>query len=903
MEESIIHERKEKIFNFFKKHPYLICYVLLAVIILISVQIRTENLNGLRDVTTGNWTLGPDLDPFLFLRWADYISANGSIMSVDTMRNVPLGFDTGNELAFHAYLIAWFHKLASIFGSNSIEQSAAIFPVFIFALTIIFFFLWAKKTFEDSQGKSKAAIIALISSLFFAILPVILPRTIAGIPEKESTGFLFLCLSFYLFVVAWKSGTLKKQIIFALLAGASTAAMGNVWGGFIYVTATLSIALGVAFIFGHVNKEKAILYAVWLASTIIILNLSSPRYTLSGFLASTTTGSLFVVLGFILAHALLFKTSLSKYLSHPKIEKIPPRIRTIIVVVLLGIIFSTALFGTGFVPSKINDVVSKLVHPTTDRLGVTVAENRQPFFTEWEESFGPHFHDIAIFFWLFFAGSVFLFYHMAKPLKKKEKIIATTAYLFFLIAIIFSRYSETGRLNGENFTSLSLYALGFAALIGYFGHLYYKYYREGELEKLSDITFELILLFSFFFLSIVSARGAVRLIMILVPSISIIVGYFMVAICDTALKSKDDVWKIVAWISAALVVFSSIFAAYQFYYASIYTAQGYVPSGYNQQWQKAMAWVRDNTSGDAVFGHWWDYGYWIQSIGKRATVLDGGNALSYWNHLMGRHALTGSDNSVALEFLYAHNTTHFLIDPTDIGKYGAFSSIGSDENYDRSSWLPILQKNPQQTYETKNSTRYLYLGGTNLDGDIIYTIEGKKIFLPKNKAGLGAVITEKNKLGFYASQPVGIFVYQNQQYPLPLRYLYDPVFGFIDFEKGVDAGIYIMPSLDVQNNMASLDPDGALIYLSNKTVKSQLARLYLYNEDNANFKLVHSEDDPIVSQLHTQGIMPLTMNIVNYQGFRGPMKIWEIDYPSDTKYNEEFIKIEFPNPNISRVTQ
>jgi hypothetical protein len=49
--------------------------------------------------------------------------------------------------------------------------------------------------------------------------------------------------------------------------------------------------------------------------------------------------------------------------------------------------------------------------------------------------------------------------------------------------------------------------------------------------------------------------------------------------------------------------------------------------------------------------------------------------------------------------------------------------------------------------------------------------------------------------------------------------------------------------------------------------------------------------------------MPLTMNIVNYQGFRGPMKIWEIDYPSDTKYNEDFIKIEFPNPNISRVTQ
>jgi len=82
------------------------------------------------------------------------------------------------------------------------------------------------------------------------------------------------------------------------------------------------------------------------------------------------------------------------------------------------------------------------------------------------------------------------------------------------------------------------------------------------------------------------------------------------------------------------------------------------------------------------FGHWWDYGYWVQSIGKRATVLDGGNAITYWNYLMGRYVLTGNNQDDALEFLYNHNTTHLLIDSSDIGKYGAFSSIGSDESYD-----------------------------------------------------------------------------------------------------------------------------------------------------------------------------------------------------------------------------
>ena len=54
---------------------------------------------------------------------------------------------------------------------------------------------------------------------------------------------------------------------------------------------------------------------------------------------------------------------------------------------------------------------------------------------------------------------------------------------------------------------------------------------------------------------------------------------------------------------------------------------------------------------NAVFGHWRDYGYWVQTLGERATVLDGGNAKSYWNHLMGRYALTGTSNKEALEFL------------------------------------------------------------------------------------------------------------------------------------------------------------------------------------------------------------------------------------------------------------
>jgi hypothetical protein len=304
-----------------------------------------------------------------------------------------------------------------------------------------------------------------------------------------------------------------------------------------------------------------------------------------------------------------------------------------------------------------------------------------------------------------------------------------------------------------------------------------------------------------------------------------------------------------------------------------------------------MAWVRENTPQNAVFGHWWDYGYWLQSIGERATVLDGGNAQSYWNHMMGRYALTGPNNTEALEFLYAHNTTHFLIDSTDIGKYSAFSSIGSDENYDRASYLQTFLKDDQQTSETKNNTVFVYTGGFGLDGDVIYEQNGTRLFFPGGKAGIGAIIVEMDKEGSIISQPYGIFVYQGKQYNLPLRYAYTE--KFVDYGSGIEAGVFIYPKLFEGDQGIQLDKEGAAMFLSSKTVKSQLARLYLYNENNSNFVLVHSEDDYIIEQVKKQ-YPEFNRDCIFYQGFRGAIKIWEIRYPAGIVFEEKYISTEYP---------
>ena len=39
-------------------------------------------------------------------------------------------------------------------------------------------------------------------------------------------------------------------------------------------------------------------------------------------------------------------------------------------------------------------------------------------------------------------------------------------------------------------------------------------------------------------------------------------------------------------------------------------------------WNDALNWIKINTPKDSVIASWWDYGYWIQTKGERATLLD-----------------------------------------------------------------------------------------------------------------------------------------------------------------------------------------------------------------------------------------------------------------------------------------
>ena len=685
---ELLKKRKELVIKFFKK-TYWIYYIILAIIAWLAYHIRTLNLPGLKDIATGTWTLGPDLDPFLFLRWAEYIVEHGKLMAIDTMRYVPLGFDTSKESGLLAYMIVYFYKFISIFSKEvTVTYAAVIFPTIMFVLTIIAFLFLTRKIFWDIfEDKKYPNIIALIACFFLSVLPSILPRTIAGIPEKESAGFLFIFLSLYLFLCMFKSISYKASIIYGVLAGVSVSLLGLIWGGVTFVFMAIGMSAFILFIFGQIHKKELVGYLFLIITFVPLMSVSSGRYPIMDFFTGTSTFAIFLTLFLIIFDIYVY----------PKIQDIrlikniknkyhlPKEIITLICVIFISLILILIVLGPSYILNESKDIIGHMIHPfSQDRFSLTVAENRQPYFTEWKGEFGPVIGNIPLFFWLFFTGSIVLFYGFLKNLEKKDKRILTILYGLFMFSLIFSRYSSDSILNGENFLSLSTYFGGIIIFI--IGGLYVFYiYNKNNKQELLKFDIGTIILFVFFFITIIAARGGVRLIMMLDPPTSIIVAYFIIACIKNINKQKDELIKIIIWVLVAMVLLSTFYAGFSLYKSTISQAQSFVPNTYTWQWQNAMAWVRNNTNENTIFGHWWDYGYWIQSIGERATVLDGGNSAVWWNYNMARQVLTASEDAEGLVYLYTHNTTHYLIDSSDIGKYTAYSSIGGDINHDRYS--------------------------------------------------------------------------------------------------------------------------------------------------------------------------------------------------------------------------
>jgi asparagine N-glycosylation enzyme membrane subunit Stt3 len=216
-------------------------------------------------------------------------------------------------------------------------------------LTGIAFFLFARKIFYK-EDKKIANIIALIATALFVLVPSLLSRSIAGIPEKESAAFFFLFGAFYLFLEAYTSEKLKRGIIFSVLAGVFTALLGLIWGGVTFAFLGIAGAVIFAFLLGKIDKRRFLLYVIWLISAIIIMVPSSTRYTFTSLATSSSTGVAFMLAFILLVDFLIFKKKIFKLDEKMKKIKLPKPIISLIASILILTILLSIFFGISFIP-------------------------------------------------------------------------------------------------------------------------------------------------------------------------------------------------------------------------------------------------------------------------------------------------------------------------------------------------------------------------------------------------------------------------------------------------------------------------------------------------------------------------------------------------------------------------
>ena len=885
-------EKIKKSIDFLKQPKVMnpIIIILFLIVLISSTALRLQNLPLLIDQTTGEY-LPLALDPFYFLRVSETILENGFTPEIDLMRYPSLNLPFTKELTPLATIIIY--KVINVFTPVTLQFANIISPVIFFTLgLIVFFFLVLVIT--------KSKYIALLSSTFLAFAYPYLYRTLAGFSDHESLGmfaFFLLLLIYSLILKYLESGNknIIKTILCSLIFSILTIFTMLSWSGafsFIIMIIPASFLLIWLIRFKDTNDfnsmfHYSLFYSLWiilisLFGFMIDVNVIMRLICSYGILNIFTFG---IILSDFLIIYLISKNYLDKFKQKSKDILIKYRILFSGIIVLILGIFILILIDRSIL-SIILNILSQLTQPFgSERVALTVSENVQPYLMDYINKVGKYL------FWLSFAGIILIGYEFSRKISSlRGRRTFFIIWIVLITSMLFTRLYSGSSLDGENLFSNLIYFGGILIFIFFVQKIYF----EDDIEFDNNLIFILVVVL----ITMLSIRSAARVFFLIMPFTCLYASYFVLRI-GKYINSKEEILRLLLIILLIISVIGSASIIYTDYNKINAHAKSIGPSA-NYQWQNAMNFVRLNTNEDDIFISWWDYGYWIQYLGERATITDGGHGNAYWDHLIGRYLLTNPNPSTAMKFMKSHNISYLLIDPSDFGKYPAYSRIGGDLNYDRFSILNTGLLDYDQITETKDKVERIYPLGGVVDEDIYYEYKDIKTFLPGpsydeigqptyNTYLVGIIIISTNDS---IEQPLGVFMYNGQQFRIPLRYLYLDG-NIIDFVGGLDSIAYLFPRVEqMPNGQINIDNLGAMIYLSPKVSKSLFAQLYLLNDVFNNYptiRVAHSEDEIVVKTLKMQGAH--VQDFIYFNGLRGSIKIFEVQYSEDIKVYEEFTSL------------
>ena len=401
----------------------------------------------------------------------------------------------------------------------------------------------------------------LFASLFFALSVPILVRGMVGWFKSEPLGIFYGLIGVYLFLSGIKSKN-RKIALAKLVGGGIILGFGlSSWGGIQFFIIPLSLFfLALPFLR---NDHKFIVWAIPVFVLSLILTAASFERPGIGFLLG--------VEGFVLVGTTLF---LVVCILIQKLSNEEKRLRNGLALFggTITVGFSTLVinFYSRFLPlpsfrylNAINPFLT-----TQDPLVDSVAEHAT---TTIEQSFW--FLSIL----MIFAGiGIWLIFRNKTKSNDSKNYVHNDMTAFALIIGIIGVYISSAFVRLEVFASISVIILSSVGLA----------IISSEILKTHKLDRK----------KIIHSPGAIT-------KISFVVIIITLLIIPSTLPGAAS------WISGIKAPPTILNGGTNFNIAT-------------DDWPASMEWLKNNTPKDAVVASWWDYGYWITTLGERISLAD-----------------------------------------------------------------------------------------------------------------------------------------------------------------------------------------------------------------------------------------------------------------------------------------
>lgn len=510
-----------------------------------------------------------EFDPYFDYRATKFIVENGLDeywQWRDTMSWYPEGRNVPgtSQSALHITAALTYQ----VFGSGmSLLDYTIIFPAVLGSLTVVVIFAFVRVLSGTSAG--------LFSALLLAFSPAIIQRGNLGWFKSEPLGLFFGILAAYLFISAIRHKEIKYAIPKAVAGGLLLGLANGSWGGIQY----FSIPVALFFIaLPFFRKDLNIPLYVAIAFTLFTL-LSAGAFPRPGISFVLGLPGLVMIgsTGFLAAAFFLRK------FGAPNVQL---RNTAFLLIAFVAIGIGFIAVGPYVAPSfrylnainPFTTAASPLVESVAEHFTPTVAD---------------YFVDFSVL--LMFAGlGAWLAFKRRDDASIFALIVGITG---IYVSATFARLLVFASFGVITLAGIGLYEITRSILA----------YREATAvpsaatAKVTAATREERRRMVFGTISHPSAGRVVR--------VSYVVVIIMMLSIPMFYPANSN------WISSA----------------DIPAAIANGGTGYRLQaedWTDALNWISTNTEPDAVVAAWWDYGYWITTLGNRTTLAD--NATS--NH-------------------------------------------------------------------------------------------------------------------------------------------------------------------------------------------------------------------------------------------------------------------------------